>query len=132
MKIEFTIRDPEITRLIEKQKKITEERFGEKKTNSDIAEDLFLTGAYRRVAARKWAEANLTPAKPKAKKVIKKVKAKKPAPKKAAPKANKLRAALKRNPKPKAKKVKVVSKTTGKKPAAPAAEAPKVDAASLD
>lgn len=107
MKIEFTVKDPDIIRIIERQKKITEDRFGEKKTNSEIAEALFNTGALRRVAARKYANAN-------------KPKAKKPAPKKVKP----AKKAAKPS-KPKApKKVKVASQKAGEAPAAPTSPPP--------
>lgn len=131
MQIAFKIKDPEISKLIEKQKKITEERFGEKKSNSEIAEALFLTGAYRRVAARRWAAANEpSKRKPKAKSAKKAVKAKKPAPKKVA-KAKK--------PAPKKRTISPKQATgnrpmhIGEKPISKTeASAPQVNAASLD
>lgn len=89
----------------------------EKVTIGEMAGDLISTGAYRRIAANKWAKANAPAPKPKKAKVVK------------APKAKKVKAAKKSAPKaPKAKKAKAPKKVKAAKPApASAAATPAVD-----
>lgn len=129
MKIEFNINDAELIKFIENQKALDEKRFGEKKTNAQIVQELFTTGAFRRSAARRWAKKHLKEMEAAGKKAPRAAKpAKKaPAPKKVktakpkGPLARKVAAAVKAKP-PRIRKAKVAAVT--------AVESAPVDAAS--
>lgn len=90
----------------------------EKMTIADMCSELITTGAFRRVAANRWADENKEPAKPRAAKKAAAPKAKKVAAPKVAKKVTAKKAAAPRVRKPKA--ATVTATATSSAPAEPA------------